>query len=81
MESTNDLLERIVINPRILVGKPVIKGTRLSVEFIVGLMAKGWSEGDILTEYPNMVKEDIQACLLFAQQTLADSSFFPASAD
>ncbi|MEW6114233.1 MAG: DUF433 domain-containing protein [Thermodesulfobacteriota bacterium] len=55
--------ERIVVDPEILVGKPVIKGTRLSVEFIVELLAEGWPEADILKNYPGLTKEDIQACL------------------
>ncbi len=46
--------ERIVIEPNVLVGKPVIKGTRLSVEFVIDLMAQGWSESEILTNYPGL---------------------------
>jgi uncharacterized protein (DUF433 family) len=55
--------ERIVIDPSILVGKPVVKGTRLAVEFIVDLLAQGWSEMEILRNYPGLTHEDIQACL------------------
>ena len=55
--------ERIIIDPEILVGKPVIKGTRVAVEFIVGLLAEGWSEQDILDNYPGLTGEDIKACL------------------
>ncbi len=58
--------ERIVINPAILVGKPVVKGTRLTVEFIVDLLAQGWSEADILRNYPGLTREDIAACLAYA---------------
>lgn len=58
--------ERIVINPAILVGKPVVKGTRLTVEFIVDLLAQGWSEADILRNYPGLTREDITACLAYA---------------
>jgi len=54
---------RIALDPNVLTGKPVISGTRLSVEFIIGLMADGWSEGDILANYPGIVHEDIIACL------------------
>jgi uncharacterized protein (DUF433 family) len=56
------LEDRIVIDPDVLVGKPVIKGTRLAVEFIIDLFAQGWSERDVLHSYPGLSKEDIQAC-------------------
>ncbi len=56
-------LTRITTDPKVLVGKPVIRGTRLSVEFIIGLLADGWTEQDILDNYPNVVVEDIKACL------------------
>ncbi len=55
--------DRIVIDPAILVGKPVIRGTRLAVEFIVDLLAQGWSEAEILRNYPGLTHEDIAACL------------------
>lgn len=55
--------ERITINPEVLVGKPVVKGTRLAVEFIIDLLAQGWAESDILRNYPGLTQEDIQACL------------------
>ena len=55
--------DRIVIDPAILVGKPVIRGTRLAVEFIVDLLAQGWSEAEILRNYPGLMHEDIAACL------------------
>ena len=56
--------QRIVLDPAILAGKPVGRGTRLSVEFIIGLMADGWSEPDILANYPGLTREDIAACRL-----------------
>jgi uncharacterized protein (DUF433 family) len=58
--------ERIVIDPEILVGKPVIKGTRLAVEFVIDLLAQGWTEAEILDNYPGLTREDIQACLAYA---------------
>ena len=58
--------ERIVIDPSILGGKPAVKGTRLAVEFIVDLLAQGWSETEILRNYPGLTCEDIQACLSHA---------------
>ena len=62
--------ERIIIDPGILVGKPVIKGTRLSVEFIIDLLSQGWSEQEILHNYPGITREDIRACLSYASETL-----------
>jgi uncharacterized protein (DUF433 family) len=57
---------RIEINPKILVGKPVIKGTRLAVEFILELLANGWQEQEILDNYPGLTTEDIRACFAYA---------------
>jgi len=73
----NQLLERITLNPRIMVGKPVIRGTRLTVEHILGLLAHGATETEILQEYAGLTQEDIQACLLFAAQSLESTLFMP----
>jgi uncharacterized protein (DUF433 family) len=72
--------DRITIDPAILVGKPVIKGTRLAVEFIVGLLAKNWTIDDILKEYDHITREDVQACLAYAHQLLADEKVYPIPA-
>ncbi len=69
--------ERIVIDPAILVGKPIIKGTRLAVEFIVDLLAQGWSRQEILDNYPGLVDQDIQACLAYASATLRAEKVYP----
>jgi len=61
-----DWNERIILDPDILLGKPVIKGSRLSVEFIIDLMAQGWSEAELLRNYPGLSHEDVQACLAYA---------------
>ncbi len=79
--NNEDLLERITINPKVIVGKPVIKGTRLTVEYILELLAYGTTINEILEEYPGLVKDDIYACLLFASKTLADASFVPLGAE
>jgi uncharacterized protein (DUF433 family) len=71
---------RIMLDPAVLAGKPVIRGTRLSVEFVIGLMAEGWSEADILAEYPGMTHEDIRACLAYARDTLSSERVFPSAA-
>ena len=60
------LLQRITLNPKILVGEPVIKGTRLSVEYILNLFAHGATTEELLEEYEGLVEEDLQACFLFA---------------
>jgi len=62
--------ERIELNSDILTGKPVVKGTRLAVEFIVDLLAQGWSEEAILNNYPGLTSEDIRACLNYASAVL-----------
>lgn len=72
--------DRIVLDPAILAGKPVVRGTRLSVEFIIGLMAEGWSETDILGNYPGLAPEDITACLAYARDILASEKTFPSAA-
>lgn len=74
---TNNLLGRIVIDPNIMVGKPVIKGTRLTVELILGLCAQGMAVDEILQEYNKLTKDDILACFVFAQNTLKDTTFVP----
>ena len=62
--------DRIVIDPNVLVGKPVIKGTRISVEFTVDLLGRGWTVEQILKEYDHLTREDIQACLAYAGEVL-----------
>jgi uncharacterized protein (DUF433 family) len=71
------LLERIVLNPKVLAGKPAIKGTRLSVEYILNLLAHGASFVEILQEYEGLTPEDIQACILFASKSLSNTTFMP----
>lgn len=67
--------ERIIIDPNILVGKPVVKGTRLAVEFIVDLLAQGWAEAEILRNYPGLTADDIHACLNLEATTGMGRSF------
>jgi uncharacterized protein (DUF433 family) len=62
--------DRIVIDPAILTGKPTIKGTRISVEFVVDLLARGWSTEEVLQEYDHLAVQDIQACLAYASSML-----------
>ena len=69
--------ERIVADPAVLVGKPVIKGTRIAVELIVELMARGWSEDQILENYPGIQREDIRACLEYAKTLVQEDQVYP----
>ena len=75
-----DWRERIVIDPGILVGKPVIRGTRISVEFVIDLLGRGWSVEEVLQEYDHLRPEDIRACLLYARDMLAEERVYPAPA-
>jgi uncharacterized protein (DUF433 family) len=68
--------ERIEINPDILVGKPIIKGTRISVEFILELLANGWDTEQILKNYPQLTKEDILAAIEYSLQVLKEEKVF-----
>ncbi len=71
---------RIVLDPQVLAGKPVVRGSRLSVEFVAGLLAEGWSERDILDNYPGLRGEDIRACLAYARDRLASERVYPSAA-
>jgi uncharacterized protein (DUF433 family) len=68
--SDQQLLDRITATPGVMAGKPVIRGTRLAVEFILHLLAHGASIEEIVSEYKGLTREDIQACLLFAARLL-----------
>lgn len=69
--------ERIAVDPAVLVGKPVIKGTRLAVEFILELLAGGWTLDQILANYPGIAIEDIRACIAYAREVLQEERVFP----
>lgn len=69
--------ERIVVDQKILVGKPVIKGTRLSVEFILDLLATGWSIERILDDYPQLEREDVMAVLKYAAEMVKEEKIYP----
>jgi uncharacterized protein (DUF433 family) len=72
--------DRITLDQNILAGKPVIRGTRLSVEFVIGLLADGWNERDIVANYPGITHEDISACLAYARDLLKSEKVFPSAA-
>lgn len=72
--------QRIELNPDVLAGKPVIKGTRLAVELVVDLLAQGWTEDEIIRNYPTLTRDDIRACLQYASAALQDEKVYPLKA-
>ena len=71
---------RIVLDPKVVAGKPVIRGTRIAVEFVIGLLADGWAEDAIVENYPGITRDDILACLAYARDTLSSEKVFPSAA-
>jgi uncharacterized protein (DUF433 family) len=74
-----DWTGRIVIDPAVLVGKPVLKGTRLAVEFVLDLLANGWTFDQIMDNYPGVTGEDVRACLAYAKDVLQQEHVFPVA--
>lgn len=72
--------DRIVIDPKILVGKPIIRGTRIAVEFVIDLLGEGWSYQQILSNYPHLKPEDITACLRYAGSLMKRERVYPVPA-
>lgn len=70
-------MTRIEINPAILLGKPIIRGTRIPVELIVKLAAQRWTDKQIIKEYPMLKKEDIRAALLYAEKLVQNEEVYP----
>jgi uncharacterized protein (DUF433 family) len=77
---TKDLLNRITINPEILVGKPTIRGLRISVEQILNALAAGVSKDDLLKDYPELEADDIRAVLAYAASIIAEEQVYPLEA-
>ena len=71
--------KHIVVDPAVLTGKPVIIGTRLAVEFVLGLLAQGWSEAEIIRNYPGLTRDQILACVAYAQARLSEEKVFATS--
>ena len=69
--------DRITVDPKLLVGKPVIRGTRLAVEFLMELIAEGWNHEQILKNYPQLTSDDIQAVLHYASEILKQEHVYP----
>jgi uncharacterized protein (DUF433 family) len=68
--------DHITIDSAVLVGKPIIKGTRISVEFVIDLLARGWTAEQLLQEYDHLTREDVQACLAYASEMLRSERVF-----
>ena len=66
-----------MLDPKVMAGKPVILGTRLTVEYVLNLLAHGATFSEILDEYDGLTTQDIQACLLFATKSLSETEFMP----
>ncbi len=69
--------EHIALDAMVLAGKPIVKGTRLSVEFVTDLLAKGWTEAQVVEAYPQLTPEAIRACLAYAHEALQDQKVYP----
>jgi uncharacterized protein (DUF433 family) len=69
--------DRIEMKKDVLCGKAVVKGTRLSVQHLVGLLAQGWSEADVMDAYPGLTRDDLLACLKYAAESVANEQLFP----
>ena len=77
----SDWRDRIVTNPEILVGKPAIKGTRISVELILGWLGGGWTIDEIVANYPHITRDDVLAALNFAAEYMRDEHFLVTPAE
>ena len=80
MKTNEDLLERIIVNPKIMGGKPIVKGTRITVEQVLKLLAQSLSPNEILKDYPHLTKEDISAVLLYAAKVAGEEEIYPVTA-
>jgi uncharacterized protein (DUF433 family) len=76
-QMTEDWRNRITVNPEILTGEPIIKGTRISVEHVLDLLANGWTTEAILENYPQLKRKDITAVLKYATQILKEEKVYP----
>jgi uncharacterized protein (DUF433 family) len=75
--SETELLKRITVNPRIFGGKPIIRGRRLAVEHVLGMLVAGDTTQNLLAAYPWLELEDIQACLLYARKVVGEERVEP----
>ena len=73
------MASRIIIDPEVLSGKPIIKGTRISVEFVLELLSSGMSVEDIIKEYPHLKREDVLAAITYATRALRHEEVYPTA--
>jgi len=69
--------DRVELNPEVLTGKPVVRGTRLAVEFVLEMIASGVSEQEILSNYPRLTHEDVLACVAYAAEAIKSERVYP----
>jgi uncharacterized protein (DUF433 family) len=80
MKAEEELLERIVVNPKVMGGKPVIRGTRVTVEQVLKLLAQGLTAKEIFKDYPHLSNDDITAVLLYAAKIAGEEEVYPVTA-
>lgn len=81
LKTEESLLNRIVVNPKVMTGKPIIKGTRIPVEQVLRLLAQGLSFDEILKDYPHLKKDDIMAALLYAAKVMGKEEVYPLTVE
>ena len=79
MKTEDELLERIVVNPKIMGGKPIVKGTRITVEQVLKMLAQGLSVDEILKDYPHLSKDDVAAVLFYAAKVAGEEEIYPVT--
>jgi len=79
MKTEEELLERIVVNPKVMGGKPIVKGTRVTVEQVLRLLAQGLTTVDILKDYPHLSRDDVAAVLLYAAKVAGEEEIYPVT--
>jgi len=79
MNTEEELLERIVVNPKIMSGKPIVKGTRITVEQILKMLAQSLTTKEILKDYPHLSKDDVAAVLLYAAKVASEEEIYPVT--
>jgi len=81
MKAEERLLERIVVDPRVMVGKPVVRGTRIAVEYVLTLLAQGYSVEEILRDYPHLTRDDVAAVLFYAAKVTGREEVYPVTVE
>jgi uncharacterized protein (DUF433 family) len=81
MKTAEELLERIVVDPKVMVGKPVIRGTRVPVELVLTLLAQGLTVDEILKDYPHLTRDDVAAVLFYAAKVTGREEVYPVTVE